>query len=545
MRLQKKTLRGARDDAVEIVHDLDMSGCFGRSKRQLRLFQHILEKSLSGSISEVTQYSIAIDILDRPETFDPGTDSIVRVEMHRLRSSIEAYNMSNSRFFISIPPAGFQVNVRPRYKSPLMNGLKQPLWTLFVAFFALGSFFIGKMTNGLNADVEPVLQSQVCSETLPNLAVNNTGASSEAQIYVDSILRSVMTQQTSFNLIRQSLSCYGNSAPLFNVNYSLIHLEEQMSLAISIEKDQSEEIVGSYHLSGPIADIRPGNSLYYEIVKTANAIVMPDGTVARMAPRYQWTLDSYRQNYRCLSLMYDSFSGGTDAEIKYVHDCLQKSVDGGAAPLDNYGALASNHFEQARTSPSSFKKKAFQSGEAIIHTMGDDWMNSVEISMARIYYEAQREDFSADRFNSILIAIETMYNTNPQVLMTASSFYGYSLGDWQKAKKISDKIKRIYSVDDQSIHEIDAGYALMSSDNENLMQQCSKFYSEKSAYSNVIVNACARKTKDNYWYGLTEANLNRLKLFTVEDKMSVFETVRHDPVFLGKIRSILSAENSI
>lgn len=547
MRLTKNDVGILQEDQLDIIEDVRESGCFGRSKRQLRLFEHLLEKSRTGLTSEVTQYSIALDVLDRPESFDPGTDSIVRVEMHRLRSSVQAYNATNAKYHISVPPAGFRVHVRLRRQRHRLFWLRLSILTALTLCISM-ALFSTWMAIDLSGDKEKaVFVENGCSEILPNILVRNVGTPSEIQVYVDEVFRSALAQQTSFNLTRQGqdLDCFKSAAPVFNVNYTVVERSERISVSIAIITSETKDVIGSYHLSGAVADTREGASLYYDIVKTANAIAMPDSTMARVALKMTWPKESHRENYRCLPLMYDSFSGGTSKEVDSVHDCLKMSIGQERAPYDNYGGLAASYLELARTTPSPMKSDAFNSAEAIIFENTDSWVNSVELTIAGFYYEAQREDFNAERFRSVLLRAEIMYSTNPQILIMASFFYGYSLGDWEKANEMSKRIKSLHSVNDQSTYVVDAGYALMNFKDVSLMDNCAKFYAENSVYSNVVVNACARKAKDSYWLDVTESNLTRSNVFSVSQKMAVFNATRHDAKFLSVIRNFLTQDPAI
>jgi hypothetical protein len=57
------------------------SAIFKRSPRLSRLLRHIVEQSLRGEDYRVKEYSIAIEVFGKPETFDPRIDSVVRVAM--------------------------------------------------------------------------------------------------------------------------------------------------------------------------------------------------------------------------------------------------------------------------------------------------------------------------------------------------------------------------------------------------------------------------------------------------------------------------------
>ena len=67
------------DDIPHVLKDVKNSGCFGRSQRQLKLFEYLLDHSRADNEVQLSQYSIALDVIGRPESFDAATDSIVRV----------------------------------------------------------------------------------------------------------------------------------------------------------------------------------------------------------------------------------------------------------------------------------------------------------------------------------------------------------------------------------------------------------------------------------------------------------------------------------
>ncbi|MFN7938984.1 MAG: hypothetical protein U0R19_36990 [Bryobacteraceae bacterium] len=64
---------------------------FARAGRQSRLLRYIVEKSLSGSIDDLKEYTIALEVFDRAPDYDPKQESTVRVEASKLRSRLERY----------------------------------------------------------------------------------------------------------------------------------------------------------------------------------------------------------------------------------------------------------------------------------------------------------------------------------------------------------------------------------------------------------------------------------------------------------------------
>src|SRR6185437_9719479 len=67
------------------------SATFNRSPRLARLLQYLCAKCLQGQAEHIKEYDVAIEVLERPESFNPADDAIVRVEVHRLRKKLREY----------------------------------------------------------------------------------------------------------------------------------------------------------------------------------------------------------------------------------------------------------------------------------------------------------------------------------------------------------------------------------------------------------------------------------------------------------------------
>jgi hypothetical protein len=67
------------------------NGLATASDRQRRLIQYLATEELEGRGDRLKAVSIATDVLGRSVDFDPQTDSIVRVEMGRMRKALNLY----------------------------------------------------------------------------------------------------------------------------------------------------------------------------------------------------------------------------------------------------------------------------------------------------------------------------------------------------------------------------------------------------------------------------------------------------------------------
>lgn len=79
------------EDAKAAVARIADSGVLGRHSKLPRLLCYLVDQELSGKGDQLKGYAIAMDVLERSKDFDPATDSIVRVEVRRLRQALALY----------------------------------------------------------------------------------------------------------------------------------------------------------------------------------------------------------------------------------------------------------------------------------------------------------------------------------------------------------------------------------------------------------------------------------------------------------------------
>ena len=73
------------------LHSILQSQSFVRSPGLSRLLSYLCEKVLSGESGQIKEYSVALDVFGRQDSFDQDSDSIVRVQANRLRKRLAEY----------------------------------------------------------------------------------------------------------------------------------------------------------------------------------------------------------------------------------------------------------------------------------------------------------------------------------------------------------------------------------------------------------------------------------------------------------------------
>ena len=81
-----------------------------RSRRISAFLRYIVEETLAGRSERLKAFTIAMDVYERDESFDPRSDTIVRVEAGRLRRRLEHYYATGGRndpVRIELPKGGY------------------------------------------------------------------------------------------------------------------------------------------------------------------------------------------------------------------------------------------------------------------------------------------------------------------------------------------------------------------------------------------------------------------------------------------------------
>jgi TolB-like protein len=84
----------SESDQEAIRQQLDRilnSGPFHQSQRRQRFLEYLVNETLAGRSERLKGYNIALEVFDRPETFDPMLHPLVRIEAARLREKLREY----------------------------------------------------------------------------------------------------------------------------------------------------------------------------------------------------------------------------------------------------------------------------------------------------------------------------------------------------------------------------------------------------------------------------------------------------------------------
>jgi len=115
--------------ALAALGALIESGVLGEGSRLRPLLRYLVIEELEGRGDRLKAYSIATDVFGRGPDFDPNTDSIVRVEVHRLRQALDHYYATQGageRVTIAIPKGSYRPAITVADAAPAVASTAAP-----------------------------------------------------------------------------------------------------------------------------------------------------------------------------------------------------------------------------------------------------------------------------------------------------------------------------------------------------------------------------------------------------------------------------------
>lgn len=108
------------------------SNTFRGAGRLRRFLEFIVTEALSERKDQIKEYVVGVAVFDKPDTFDPRTDPIVRVQARRLRALLERYYREegeSAELLIELPKGGYAPVFSERAAGPARISLAVALAT--------------------------------------------------------------------------------------------------------------------------------------------------------------------------------------------------------------------------------------------------------------------------------------------------------------------------------------------------------------------------------------------------------------------------------
>ena len=328
-------------------HSITGSSSFASSDRLIKFLRFVIEEALADRANRLKEYTIALEVFDQDDTFNPQTNTIVRVHAGRLRRRLERYYLTDGNadpIRIDIPKGGYAPVFEQRSEKPSTSDIVLP-----------------------PDDTRPADDDVRALPTGPSIAVlpfDNLSADPEQGYFADGIAEEILNALTRFSELRVI------------ARHSTFKYKGQPIDVRDVGKDLGADFVleGSVRKGGDtirvtaqLLDGKTGEHLYSDTfdreLTAANVLEIQDdiaaeivGTIGDMSgviartltqaakrkpPQHLDSYDAALQFYEYLSITRP------DLHLK-VRDALQRAVASDPEYSTGWAALSLVHNDEAR-----------------------------------------------------------------------------------------------------------------------------------------------------------------------------------------------------
>ncbi|MGZ5076583.1 MAG: hypothetical protein ACXV9R_08165 [Methylobacter sp.] len=223
------------------------SSVFINAPRMCRLLRFLVEKAISGSVRDTSEYAIGIEVFDRnPSDYSVGEDPVVRVQVGRLREKLKVYYQTlgaGSNIEISIPVGSYMPIIKTLSAEDI--ALKQSCMLVIYPFKCI-SYHGDSMhfTQGLNEElmhqlfkafgkiIVPSSLSMSGAADNENWALKTFSKAGANHLLEGSVQIDAKSIKASIRLVDVSVGCIAWSEQFNRDAFFAITLQEELASSI-------------------------------------------------------------------------------------------------------------------------------------------------------------------------------------------------------------------------------------------------------------------------------------------------------------------------
>ncbi len=296
---------GHRAEVERQLERVTGSAVFSRSIHLQRILKYLIEERFTGRTDRTSQASIAIDVLGRDASFDPGIDAVVRVEVGRLRTKLQEYYHEEGKhdaIRFELPKGHYALQIvfvqatgqsgssdNTKQSDPDPGTLSEPFteaienkglkrdrrWLRFAFFGVLAAFLVFAYDQNwypldnevVDVELSEPLHHQIAGEPIRPRSVavlpfSEFGTPMDATDFLaDGLLDELVTQLSKISglrvISRTSMMHYRNR-PL-----DLSRIRRELNVDVVIEGSLQQAADG-VHINVHLIDVRTGTELWAE-----------------------------------------------------------------------------------------------------------------------------------------------------------------------------------------------------------------------------------------------------------------------------------------
>ncbi len=210
------------------------SATLGNSTRLCRFLRYVVELTLAGRGDDLKEYLLGVDVFDRPASYDPNIDSIVRSGAKRLRSKLKQYFESEG--------------IRDKILINLRAGSYIPLF---------------RQRDSLSADLaaKPVPPQDESSLLIAVLPFMSLGEDPETEVFADGLTEEIAHRISQIGGLGMVARRSASQFKSMNADLATIHniLGADLVLEGTVRKDGSH-----LRISAELANTSDGHQIWSE-----------------------------------------------------------------------------------------------------------------------------------------------------------------------------------------------------------------------------------------------------------------------------------------
>lgn len=431
---------------LSFVNDLEIGRKLSGSERRYKLLRYIVQAELENRSGELKAYAIALDVLGRGKDFDPATDSIVRVEMARLRDALELFyaTTENQSFpLILVPKGTYRPSISFASSSKAKTCSRRIPVLLFVATaLTLGVIaIVSQLTWKTDLKVPPVF----AGPRVAALPFENLGGSSDAEDFAYGLEVDTIAELSRFHWLSVFIVLEKPKSikELDNIDYILtgtVRADPSSFVAIiTLLEAESGKVLWSRKYDRPRSASNLLSVQGEAALEIAREIARPEGQIASLESRKvvrDTTLSD--SAYACIFLLYKYWRDFTEETHLKVRDCLDKAIVRAPDYAEAHGAMAFMYIDEARKQYN--ERDGYDPWErAFFHAHRGYELNpkSAIAAQALFTYYSRTEDL--ENFRRIgNVAIEDSPN-NPEILADYGNKLAINLGQLKEGAEIANR----------------------------------------------------------------------------------------------------------
>ncbi len=340
----------SKDACRAQVERIVQSTDFDATTRERRFLQYVVDETLAGRGARIKAYSIATEVFERSDSFDPQNDPIVRIEAGRLRRALERYYLTAGiadTLVVTIPKGGYVPVFSER--EPVLStnpvdtaaATASPAWPRFSATSARGCIAIAGLLTalfiGIVATISYQRQTSPADSALmpapepPRLLVepfDSFGATQQSADVATGLTQEVIGQLSRFKDVTVVTVDVETATPIrYELQGSVSFTTDTFRLLVRLVNRSDGAILWAESYEGDLVVSDLVNTQVEIADSVAATLAQVDGVIfhAEVRNRHQVPPENWA-SYNCI-LSFHSFRASLEtSRLPKVQQCLETTV---------------------------------------------------------------------------------------------------------------------------------------------------------------------------------------------------------------------------